>query len=189
MGHDAAVLLADTAAVLDAGHDAATVLDGRLDTANDVVPDGGAETGSDSGPANTCTTAADCTGLAPGPVLPHCASSYWSCLRPVAGQPGRCARECMNPPRTCVPSGGGCIVCDAPGSQPSCPGQVCPLAARPFVIEGTSCPTTPSFDLGTCRGDWLLRSDGTACAIQELPTGAIRFAIACPECTTIVMQL
>jgi hypothetical protein len=59
MGHDAAT-------VLDAGHDAATVLDGRLDIANDVVLEGGAETGSDSGPANTCTTAADCTGLAPG---------------------------------------------------------------------------------------------------------------------------
>jgi hypothetical protein len=189
----AADLAADRSIDGPASVDAASA--GSGDAPTDVGTDAsgpdvvGSEPGPDGAPAGTtCTDHTACAGLPAGPTLPHCGSSYFSCVQAAVGQPGRCVRECTNPPRTCVANASACIVCNAPGSQPSCPGQACTLAGRPFTVESTSCPVTPSFDLGGCRGDWLVRSDGSICAIQGLATGLIRFAIACPECTTIVVQ-
>jgi hypothetical protein len=155
-------------------NDAADLLDGAI-----------ADSGSDSAPAGGCMNAADCAGLPAGTALPHCGDGQWSCLRTTGG-PGRCVRECMSPARTCSGAANNCIVCTAAASGPSCPDTACEVPPGNYTLEGTSCGASPAFDREDCRGGFVFHASGL-CSVQMLATGALRFALACPGCTSIFM--
>jgi hypothetical protein len=53
-----------------------------------------------------------------------------------------------------------------------------------YVLEGTTCGAAPTFDREDCRGGIVFDGSGL-CSVQMLATGAIRFALACPGCTSI----
>ena len=144
-----------------------------------------ADSGGDSVPAGGCNTAADCAALPAAPSLPHWATASWSCLRPTAG-PGRCVRECMSPARTCLGAANNCIDCTAPGAAPSCPATACEVPSGSYTLEGTTCAVPPAFDREDCRGGFVFHASGL-CSVQLLATGALRFALACPGCTSIFM--
>ena len=162
---------------------------GEADGAVDAVAGGDAGDGpgasGDVAPGMACSSAADCAGLPAAPVLPHCGGGTWSCLRATAG-PGRCVRECMSPARTCAGAANNCIDCNAPGAAPSCPATACVVPPGGYTLEGTTCAVPPAFDREDCRGGFVFHASGL-CSVQLLATGAIRFALACPGCTSIFM--
>ena len=170
----------------DVGADRAA--DGTLDGAVDAggVLDGAiADSGSDGVLAGGCMSEADCAGMGAGTALPHCGDGQWSCLRATGG-PGRCVRECMNPARTCTGAANNCIDCTAGESAPSCPATACVVPPGNYMLEGTTCGVSPVFDREDCRGGFVFHASGL-CSVQLLATGAIRFALACPGCTSIFM--
>jgi hypothetical protein len=77
-----------------------------------------------------------------------------------------------------------------PMSQ-GCVGTACALdVSRIRTIErsaGCGPLDTPDFATWSCTGQWgYVRPSGLICTITSLPTGAIRFAVSCGACVTIV---
>ncbi|MFT3706830.1 MAG: hypothetical protein QM817_04105 [Archangium sp.] len=163
---------------------------------------GGAAVDAGSG----CTTPADCTGTVP-PVVTQCggATGAWSCAF------GHCVAECGTG-RTCTAPDAGCLDC---GSGTEClrPNN-CPMTAN-FTIETSTCGL-PQFERLTATSisslpctyivSWSdggvlgsmsfygfddlsanIPSLGGGCVGQQLPTGAIRYSVSCPNCMMSVM--
>ena len=196
VARDAPADLAAEAPDLAPALDGADAGDAATDDPIDVSPrDAGdgppeaspADTAGDMVPRGPCRSHLDCATLPAPPALRFCSGGAWSCAIPAAGQPGHCIRECYSPGRTCSVDTNSCIGCSVPVA-PTCPGAPCRLFARAITVEDTTCPTAPLFRADQCRGDWLIRDDGALCSITELATGAVRFAVACPDCTTIIVR-
>ncbi len=155
---------------------------------------------SDAG--GECTSPTDCAGDA-GPAVRFCGTlgGEWTCAF------SRCVVECSGG-RTCDSLDAGCLTCDG---QTTCaqPG-LCPFMTH-LHVEASTCPQFPegaflratSLSSQVCThaiedGDGgiagtvtffnydELMADlplaGGRCVGRQLPTGAIRFSLSCPDC-------
>ena len=169
---------------------------------------GGNVGGGAAGGVPTCIRAVDCNGRDAGMERQvFCGASPsqgWSCAL------GACVYECIGSGETCDSQTPACLTC---GALSTCTNAAsCPFLTH-LSFEGSSCgipsnelwttvPTTrpcesqvlfPDGGLaGTiwAHGYTSLRAElpvlGGACIGQSLPTGAVRFSLACPDCTARV---
>jgi hypothetical protein len=187
------------AGVSDAGAGVAGGTDAGRDDAG-VIDAGLIDAGSFDAGSALCTTATSCTARAIDAGFCRSVPPTGTCAF------GQCVSDCT-PALTCTDADGGCVLCN--GSI-TCParGQLCRQRQRLF-IEASTCPklglgqielvaqpdctfTTVSDGgltgritfhegiTGLVVGDFP--SLGGRCVGQELPTGAIRYTLACPDC-------
>jgi hypothetical protein len=150
---------------------------------------GGASGGGGAAPLMTCTAPSQCTGTpVTGPW--YCSTTAWSCVD------GSCTAECMGS-RTCTEApASGCLSCSSSGGVgPSCIGDACAIdKTRNWRVTQLNCTALPPIDFATwsCwgyRGSQSVNGQLRLCTIQSLPTDAIRYAVSCGECVTIVERI
>lgn len=127
-----------------------------------------------------CRSAVDCDAMPAFPSVRVCTGGgRWSCIE------GRCTREC-NVSRTCAVDTAGCMVCST--GEPVCAGVACavPGDLAALRVEDGMCARAFWREVDRCAGSFVRLRDGTWCTVDELPTGAIRYLLACGPCQTVL---